>query len=574
MDFISRLPPEILGEILYHCSRLCPDAPLFLSTVSHSFHHVTRTTPLAWTNLQLPFACDQMDAACVRKADLWFSLSGTCSVDVVVDLSCVSPISVPTPLSILVNTLGKDLKFPILLPLTLHRRLERIGSLALHAATDRVAHDFLSAVCGNNHCPNNACAVQNLTLEIARELSSVASVMNDATPASPDPARPISLPHFPSLRHLQITNHALPYLHAAGLDELESLIVTGSLRASPQMPHMILNILRGTRKLVRLEFESRLLHDDTPTSLYMHSRITEDADQGVAVSSSFPNHNATHICAWRRDTLIALLNLKYLYLRTNNIPSILSRLVLPELHTLRIDDLDGRRPGAAHETGTMLRQVLVRMELPNEGRKRVGVGLRVLELVSVSLNENRGTSAIASLDQAETRSERTGNGVWGWCFKRMKTLKRLKASNVDMDALFGLLLQGFNLRSSAEALDDLACPRLESLSIPSACASWGALKDFRMRRSSVAVILKGNQRERKRSRLNLFGSLHDATSNSGGPTPFNSELANQVPLLRSDGEGVGSPLHITETTAGLGGFGFGSTFDRLRNTAGAESRKV
>jgi len=180
---------------------------------------------------------------------------------------------------------------------------------------------------------------------------------------------------FPSLSYLQITNHALPSLRTVDISKLEVLIVMGPLRAPPLAPELVLDILRGATNLARFEFESRLL----PEMFSVPQSLGEIEQANFTSTATSLRHGESE----HNHHLIALRNLNCLGLRANNIPSILSRLVLPGLKTLRVEDLDGMRPNAAHETGLAFRHLLVRME---EGR--ASVGLRELDLVGVCLQSN------------------------------------------------------------------------------------------------------------------------------------------------------------------------------------------
>ncbi|KAJ3546394.1 hypothetical protein NMY22_g2065 [Coprinellus aureogranulatus] len=112
-----------------------------------------------------------------------------------------------------------------------------------------------------------------------------------------------------------------------------------------------------------------------------------------ASSSSSSSHSASNISSSTSSssdndstptpTLIHLPSLTHLSLRTNAIPPLLTHLLLPNLTLLHLEDLNGKRPHASQETATVLRQLLVRMELPSE--YRTGRGLRVLELVGVEV---------------------------------------------------------------------------------------------------------------------------------------------------------------------------------------------
>jgi hypothetical protein len=89
---------------------------------------------------------------------------------------------------------------------------------------------------------------------------------------------------------------------------------------------------------------------------------------------------------------------------------------------LHLEDLNGKRAGGSKETADVLRQVLVRMELPNAHHKKGrSVGLRVLEVGGVDITVGGGVA------------------TWEWCFKRMVTLEELAVNKMsDPMSLFEL----------------------------------------------------------------------------------------------------------------------------------------
>ncbi|KAM6501384.1 hypothetical protein JOM56_004398 [Amanita muscaria] len=458
---ISDLPPEVIGNFMYYCSLTWPDAPLVLSVVSRLFYNIVRTAPRVWTNLELHYSSIQDEYRCVRKARQWFSRAGACSLHVLVDISRnLSPILAST----LINAADNEHT----LPLVMMHQIQRIDSLTLCAAIHEAAHCFLSIICGENVTLDpdfpSVARLRSLTLDITRESNGAPSHFGGS-----NPSRSAISFHFPSLQVLEITNHALSYLDI-DISQLRVLIVAGHLRASPLAPGLVRDILRKATKLEHLEFQSRLSNDDT--------------HDGARSPTSYPETE--------QSTLITLSSLSHLTLKTNHILSILSHLVLPGLQTLRIEDLDGRRPNAAYETGLVFHQLLTRTGKPYE-EDMVGVALKRLELVGVNLGRKGDTMGITVKGGQKHQGKGLEISPWRLAFRKMKTLQDLRVEKVDIDALFDLLLQAS--KRPSDATGEVICPRLETLFIVVPHVSTSSVTDFQKRRPHVALILQDGEHE-------------------------------------------------------------------------------
>ncbi|KAF8647553.1 hypothetical protein AX16_006626 [Volvariella volvacea WC 439] len=168
-----------------------------------------------------------------------------------------------------------------------------------------------------------------------------------------------------------------------------------------------------------------------------------------------------------RHSLTTLPYLTHLNLRSNDIPLLLDNLVLPRLQHLAINDLDGKRRGGAMESVKVLRRVLVRMDLPmengdevkaDEENPRTGVdGLVELKLDGVAICGSTPKSGNVVGGGEASFEHRLGEhshgsgivdedeiGMWGWCLKRMRALKKLSVQRVgreDAEALLEMLME-------------------------------------------------------------------------------------------------------------------------------------
>ncbi|TFK21055.1 hypothetical protein FA15DRAFT_672939 [Coprinopsis marcescibilis] len=425
---VETLPIEILGEIFQQLSLVYPDAPSLLSRVSTTFNRVVRSTPAAWGALHL-VACEGDDTVGREKARLWFSMVGTCMVDVTITMKASS-----APLSGFFLTDVPSPSFGV--SDILRHNTNLIGSLRLEAASEFDARSFVNAVYRGEDLPDT------------HVLESFSVKVSSTTPPTQF-ASSIAVPNLPNLRNLNLLNHSIAFLASRQFDHLLHMSVTRPIRFPPFPLASLLQILRSAPLLQTLSIESRIL-DGAPDS----------------------------------GNLIHLPHLTQLSLRTNVVPSILSLLLLPNLQSLQLDDLNGRRSGSSQETGSVLRQLLVRMELPSI--HRAGTGLKSLELIGVEV-----------CLKGDGRMRADDDGVWEWCIKRMKSLEVLKVKKVDPSAILDILgtssstlLCGTAQQHEGSSLADSEwpCPRLRHITCTDSAVPLN-LDWFREKRANVEVVV-------------------------------------------------------------------------------------
>ncbi|KAF8153413.1 hypothetical protein B0H34DRAFT_723483 [Crassisporium funariophilum] len=438
LAFILRMPSEVLGEIFCHSSELHPEAPLVLASVSRTFHLVVHSTPLVWNHLRLAVS-ESTDESCVRKCELWFSMAGACAMEVDVDLSRM-PDTTQT-----LDQLKSDKMVSFLrVPHILRKFSHRISALTFHSVAFDLANIFISLVYPSGSDPDEARALKKLNLLSSQK--SFSGVHRGGCATS------FHLPILPHLTELKCVNHPLPNICQTNLQNLRTLSIHYPIRFPPIPFHTVFSLLRSTTNLERLKIEARMT--DSDRTLSQHPSGSEGHDS--------------------QDTyLITLPSLTHLSLRINKISKFIVRLLLPDLHTLRMEDLDGKRVGSAEETGSVLRQLLVRMELPCETRR--GRGLEVLELCGVDIRQKLAGH---------------GDGVWEWCFRRLRTLRELSIRKVEIEQLLSMLTpeRRKGNHGAVEEGDEIICPALERLSITSPTSrSTGPVIKFKMGRPGVVV---------------------------------------------------------------------------------------
>lgn len=513
-DFINNNPHEILGEIFYHCTRLCADAPLALSCVSPLFRHIVVTTPRIWTRLRLKLSLfgEENEQACVRKLEQWLERAGTCTLDIFLDLSRLQPNPLGPLGTMTVNGGLGQLPAPALCAL-LQRHLSRIGSFALRTNTEAEARSFFSSMCTIKapRDSNQALPLQKLTFHVLN--SSAAPTPGILAPQS----RGSGLCVLPELASVRLTNTTLPFLPTMNMHTIHIITITRPLRAQPLHAQAISLLWRSTPNLTRFELDSRV--DTSPLPPDVDLALDADAeDDGHGDQQQSTGTNA----------LIILPSLRHLNLRGNNLPVLLDHLVLPDLRTLRLCDIDGKRPGGSVEMAQALRQVLVRMDLPNEQPEMGGV-------------EGEGKLGVNGLDSVEFENMGIGRdegGLWEWCFRRMRALKKV-----------GILGVGVNLSEMLEVLmavrggevpigtepeeEDCVCPLLQHLLVPRSQADMcPAVERFAFARPGV----------------------HVEAAMDSVPSPI---LPVEDPVYFP----AGSPR---QPSGFGGGFGFGSRFDMAR----------
>jgi hypothetical protein len=500
---LSSIPPELLGEIFTYSSLHHPDAPLVLSAVCSTFHRVVRNTPTAWTRLYLQVArpdaagntaTEHPDARWVRKTQLWFAMAGVCPMDLHVQMDVLAPSSGWQSMKEVSTSLDHEHRHRDdrdeygqwhiqLLARMLYQYRHRIHGLSLHSTTVDEAQSFFTALYPQllgQIAEDLPLPLQNLTFHASSDGSHLVSSLNlghlrhehrTATRIS------LSHCHFPNLAHLNFINHPLPSIISDSSElnvlplspinnaqNLRSLSISYPIRFTPISIYTLLDVLRSAPLLEKLEIEARVVDAPpaaaliptspssipTPLSPPTTPTTANAPTSAHRIVSAFPHHS----------DLVTLPHLNFLSLRINNLPALLSYLLLPSLRTLRIDDLDGKRPRAAAQTGMVLRQLLVRMELPCEGVQRHS-GLQVLDMCGIALP---GPSQSHGNDERESGSD--AGVVWQWCFRRMRSLRELRAAKMDAEALWPLITpQSATGRHMLEDADDVVLPNLHTLSI-------------------------------------------------------------------------------------------------------------
>ncbi|PPQ93074.1 hypothetical protein CVT25_011949 [Psilocybe cyanescens] len=411
-----------------------------------------------------------------------------------------------------------------------------LKSLTLHASSDgsrHVPHQNRSHLRGSSPTPSSA------------QSSFSSSRRGTCTTTS---AGALILPRLPHLSHLKFHNHPLPPLVHENVRNLCALSVHYPLRFAPIPVHALLEVLGSARRLERLEVEARVVDDLSSSSsnsvvsaVALPAASTQHENSvasPVAPSSSPSDHHQqfswdtaphpsssshsspssqnstaqtqTQMHAHPTPILLPLPHLTHLHLRINNLPAVLSQLLLPALRTLSVDDLDGKRAGAARQTGEVVRGLLVRMEMPlaleetegeeadetketwlrkakgketdTEGRGR---GLEVLDMCSVALpsvdgddraSHSHAHSYSSPLGGAQTQTQthtaqteaEAAEAVWAWCFRRMRTLREMWVKKMDVDALFALVTPHTNAtwcgrNIEEEEKEDIPLPALKKL---------------------------------------------------------------------------------------------------------------
>ncbi|KAG5646109.1 hypothetical protein DXG03_004348 [Asterophora parasitica] len=486
---ITELPIELLGEIFTHCSLDSPDCPVVLRSVCRSFHRAVEVTPQVWTNVMVSTVDDDFAA---KKALLWFSKAGTCPLTVFVKM--ISSTSH--------ELVGSSCR----LSTTLAHHRARIASLDINAHTEAQASLFISSIYITP-------ATQG-SLHLSVQIESDYLALESHHPLLPSSS-------LTPLESLTLTTPTLPQLTTVDFAQLTSLKITRPIGACPFPMRTIYDILSSSTSLRDFHLETRL-----------------DFSNGEPMSPIPQSPADGH------TQLITLPELSYLSLRTNNNPALLSILVTPGLRILKLNALDGRRRGRAEETASALRRLLLRMEEPyghltslNAERSwpspRAGTnrGLEVLELAGVGI----------------TRPAHPGlrNELWEWCFRYMRSLRRLTARNMDTEHLVELLTMGMRRASiiaymglghgpdgftrSGEQQDNAVCPRLEYIAIPAPDASV-AMKAFKLARPFVKVRALGNG-------FGYWDSLISSSEDALKPrkVKFSSPIVAKTVIL---GEGV------------------------------------
>ncbi|KAJ7072841.1 hypothetical protein C8F01DRAFT_262584 [Mycena amicta] len=260
-------------------------------------------------------------SAAAKKTTLWFAMSRVCRVTVRLDLAQKPQNG---------HMGGTESHSAIFDALRSHTK--RIGALEIRVEDQLQAGGALSAI-------YSGVSPADMGL---RALHLYATKLK-ATP------RPLVFPAIPTIVDMETTNIALESLPSLNLGCLEHLRLVQPLVSVPLAPDHIVHLAHVAPQLRRLRIEARIA--ESPAC----SAETQLVPQ-----------------------------LEELHLRANNLIPLLDRFVVPRLHTLYLDDIDGKRAGASEEVAGVLHRLLVRMEL---GKGEVTNNrLRDFELVGVAVD--------------------------------------------------------------------------------------------------------------------------------------------------------------------------------------------
>ncbi|KAJ2926495.1 hypothetical protein H1R20_g10590, partial [Candolleomyces eurysporus] len=491
---LTSLPAEMLGEIFYHCSAFSPDAPLRLSLVSKSFHQVVHSTPNVWQRLSLKTNLVRDTGCAEEKATFWFSKVGSCLVDVKVEIvqsqSAVSGTTTPIthPSSHHLPLLGvlkahvrhirsldvssaSELDARVFLNAIYEAPSSSTSTTAIQVGDDIISLESLSVSVSSTTPPNLrlSSSFVKFPLQILLPKLQSLSLTNHTIDFLVSYATTsTSTPSADSIIDPSTINADLSLKTSFGtgtFENLRYLSVICPIRFAPLPVSSVLTILWSSPRLEELVVESRIVSEGpsigsdanpnstsalaaaggppTPTSAVgpapesSNSSEAEAANGGNVIESSLSivsisSPSTPTAATTNTPTLVHLPHLTSLSLRTNAIPSILSQLLLPNLDRLHLEDLNGKRAGGSKETADVLRQVLVRMELPNAYHKKErSIGLRVLEVGGVDITVGGGVES--------GQIDRDAKTTWEWCFKRMVTLEELAVNKMsDPMSLFEL----------------------------------------------------------------------------------------------------------------------------------------
>ncbi|KAJ8523134.1 hypothetical protein ONZ45_g403 [Pleurotus djamor] len=412
---ISRVPPELLGEIFCHCTAFCPDAPIILSAVCSNFRDVVRVTPPVWTRFRITFRRNSEHRTKeASKAALWFEMARNCPMSLYVALNGVEDIPEPSRPLVGGASSGEEEWYAdyfsrVPCAKTIQDNVPRIQGLSIRSSSERAAHKFLHFLYPSSLYSQS---LHRLTVNVTGDSPiPPPSLTAPFVSQSQSPSNFLPLPELPSLRNLKLTNHSFPHT-SINLANLQCFSFIRPLRASP-IPYLdILRCLHSNPALVDVQIECRLSNSEEATILPT-SKIA--AATTTAESEEADPEEAPRV--------FALPHLTHLSLRTNFLPLLVNALILPSLTHLNIDDLDGKNP--EHHLGATIRGLIVRSAL---GTQDGSVPISSLSLTNACMF----THAITSWDGDEVP-------VWQWCFSRMLGLEYLAMMNTDASEHVGML---------------------------------------------------------------------------------------------------------------------------------------
>ncbi|KAF4570938.1 hypothetical protein EYR36_001793 [Pleurotus pulmonarius] len=608
---ITRIPPELLGEIFGHCTAFCPDAPVVLSAVCTSFRDVVRRTPPVWTRLRIsirqsPSERGRNDAREkeASKAALWFAMARNCPLSLYVVLNGVEA---EPQLATGDDHDGYFSRIPCIN--VIQANTPQIQALSIRTSSEDVAHKFLHFLYPPSlHCSS----LRRLNINVFPDAPLTPSLSRPNVAAPPPHILP--LPALSNLRALKLTNNSFP--SPVSFSTLESLSIVRPLRATPISASDILLCLHANPSLVDIHIDCRVSESEdittSPTDKTATASSDEDANEDSA-ASSLPR-------------IFSLPLVTHLSLRGNHLPLILNALVLPSLTNLILDDLDGKNP--THHLGATLRGLLVRSALvTSHGR---------INITSLSLtNACMFTHVVDHHAHGDRGWDGDGDEVpvWQWCFSRMEGLEVLSAGNTDGAEHVGLLHLLADASSHMPSLEeDIAagaaateggssrcgetvdrtanndssspthpapstprhfiCPNLKTLKLsspyPYPPIPASSIQNLKSARPSVQIeLLTPNSAAHGVNGVtsininpNSLSYQPNALASRLFPDRFLPLLPLADPTTASDPSGVGKPTQSRTPSqrspsdlSFTGGMGFGSTFDRRRKMVRSQTDK-
>ncbi|KAF9499938.1 hypothetical protein BDN71DRAFT_1502424 [Pleurotus eryngii] len=602
---ITRIPPELLGEIFGHCTAFCPDAPVVLSAVCTSFRDVVQRTPPVWTRLRIsvrqsPNERGRNDAREkeASKAALWFAMARNCPLSLYVVLNGVEA---EPQLATGDDHDGYFSRIPCIN--VIQANTPQIQALSIRTSSEDVAHKFIHFLYPPSlHCSS----LRRLNINVFPDAPLTPSLSRPHVAAPPPHILP--LPALSDLRSLKLTNHSFP--SPVSFSTLESLTIVRPLRATPINASDILRCLHANPSLADIHIDCRISEPDDITTSPTHNTATisphDDADD--------------HRAALPRVFSLPLVT--HLSLRGNHLPLILNALILPSLTTLTLDDLDGKNP--AHHLGATLRGLLIRSALAtSRGR---------IDITHLSLTNACMFTHVIDHHAHADRADRGWDGdgdeipVWQWCFSRMESLEVLSAGNADGDEHVGLLHLLADASSHMPSLEEditagagaaegetpdrsinnvsgnapsptrplnttstptprhFICPNLKTLKLsspyPYPPIPSSSIQNLKSARPSIQIeLLTPN------SLAHGVGGVASININPNSPSRlFPDRFLPLLPLAdptsASDPSGGGKPTQSQSQSpsqrspsdlAFTGGMGFGSTFDRRRKVVRSQT---
>ncbi|KAJ3802256.1 hypothetical protein GGU11DRAFT_824084 [Lentinula aff. detonsa] len=411
------LPPELLAEIFQYCSAYNADAPLLLGSVSRQFREVAHSHPSVWHKLRLRLGFGT-ELAQIQKAGLWFKNCGACPLNVFMNITNTCP---PTS----DGEWFAD-NYPFLIAF-LRKNMHSIHALTLQSDTELKAHHLLDAITTSS--PLSSTEYEDL------QLHSLHIQITTDIPPMPSGWSPVfdSFSLFPQLDSLKLINHILPGLTPPNILHLQNLSIVRPLTAPPLPSLKILRMISSAPSLTHLDIDSRISGEPLPD----------------------PNSHAE------------LPALKSLSLRINNLPSILKLLASASLEKLRLTDLDGRRPRAGEQLGSVMEN------LTRELRTKDG--------------DLCGLNFLKSLEIAGIHGVESTSAHWDWCIRHLPRLESLTLNNLACVNIVKALTE------TPEPLDSRVgfyCPMLSHVSLSGVDALL-LLQDLKMKRPYLRVEWDG-----------------------------------------------------------------------------------